>query len=257
MLKFIPGNITTQSFNDLTSSSSCTLASDKVIACVDEFILFTLINGENARCVTGGNKNMGGWVLLETYVLNNAGRYSRSQNFNEASNWQLAAVCQEKDGSLCRTNTLNIEIINCDDSGDEESGGEDYSSYSCGLSSWCYAGTCPTGWACEQVTSLTATWCACISGSEVHPYWKPDGDGYNPSTCSDTDTGQSLDPIYIKGTCTDKYGYSFIDYCETTEIGGKRLVEYSCSSDGYCIETKIYCPYMTDACTDGACWYLE
>ena len=55
--------------------------------------------------------------------------------------------------------------------------------FTCGISNWCSSGTCPTGYQCEEISSISNTWCACITGGQtgtVHPDWKVGGIYYNP-----------------------------------------------------------------------------
>jgi len=259
MMNFLPGGITNQSFDDLTPSSSCILASDHNTACVGENVLFTVIDGKNARCVTGGNRNMGGWQLLESYTLNSDGRYSRSQSFNSVSNWQVAAVCQTNN-SQCRTNTLNLEIINCDDNdsdypdGDYPDDGYDYCDIDCQASG--YVG----GWGPVDSPGR-------CGGQENYVNFEFDGIGCccfmsNIVGCSDSDATPLLPTgynIYERGTCVYSGGIPITDTCIDDGMS-VYLWEYYCSTQNgapICLGTKVNCPYMQDACSDGACWDLN
>lgn len=73
----------------------------------------------------------------------------------------------------------------------------------------------------------------------------------NAIGCTDSDNGN----IFLKGNCVDKFG-TYGDYCYETAIGGKALYEYKCVN-GACTGGSVTCPYMQDACSDGACWNLQ
>jgi hypothetical protein len=61
------------------------------------------------------------------------------------------------------------------------SSGSGTGSYTCsGSLSWCQAGTCPTSYSCQEVSSIAGTWCACVDGAgNVAPDWKPNGQYYH------------------------------------------------------------------------------
>ena len=63
----------------------------------------------------------------------------------------------------------------CSDGGSEDDDGDGSSDYTCGLSAWCPAGTCPTDYECASVEFLNYETCVCINGGTVHPDWKPGG----------------------------------------------------------------------------------
>jgi len=57
--------------------------------------------------------------------------------------------------------------------------GDGTDGYTCGVYTTCL-GSCPEGYDCFEIQSDDWTWCACLSGTAVHPDWKPDGTYYNP-----------------------------------------------------------------------------
>lgn len=208
----------------------------------------TLRDGINANCLIYFRYNSGDWKYLATVTTDSGGIYRETRTPGYAGYYEFAAICDD-----CVTNKETVIVNTPTDDSDDDSSSEDTSYYTCGLSSWCYAGTCPPGYFCEKIDSLYATWCACINNNgEVHPEWKPDGDNYNPIECSDSDNGYT---IFTRGTCTDGTG-TYEDYCYDNEIGDKVLWEYTCV-DNKCVGQKVNCPYMNSACGEGACWELN
>ena len=106
------------------------------------------------------------------------------------------------------------------------------------------SGSCPTSYSCAQIESETNKWCACLSGSTVHPDWKPGATYYNPTpidvgpepvVCSDTDLGiTGIYSVLTKGTCTDATGTH-----EDSTAGGV-LTEYWCQ-DNQCGSSSYIC----------------
>jgi hypothetical protein len=239
--QFIPGGSGTPGdFTNLTSDPDCTLSLDKYEICTGDSVIGTTIDGDNANCFLGVNYNSRGWQILGYYTLNNEGRYSSSRVLNTSGNYLLAVVCY-KDKIPCRTNDVTLIVRDCGDDGSDTT--PCYIScrgigYTSGWGPVDSPGRCITGESYEYFEDYAC----CCSGDAG------DDEDY---TCYDTDAGYD---IYKKGTCTS-YGYSNTDYCYDNGVS-TQLIEYQCINN-YCTPSVVSCPYMQDACSDGACWDLS
>ena len=162
-----------------------------------------------------------GFTLLENINLDAAGNYVTTQTIDVIGTATFWTTCCDTERNCRRANDVVLTVTNdippCllgpapppgfDSDGDgfsdeeEEAAdtnpfdpdnfpGSDFgddpdpNEYTCGTTTACFEGTCPTGWSCAQIDSDTATWCGCISSlegeGEIHPNWKPDGENYNP-----------------------------------------------------------------------------
>lgn len=248
-------------FQDTTPSEECTLSITPKIVCRNDFITGKLTEGKNTNCSIFANDGSG-WRHVINSLTDNSGIWQETHQIRITGDFTFIGFCdKDKSNSVsdgdCYTNIEELKVIDCtDDEGEEDIEEE---KYTCGVTSFCQAGTCPKGYFCQRIDSLFAIWCACVtinedgSGGQVHPDWNPDGENYNPNVCTDTDGGYE---IYTQGTCTDIFGNSFTDYCATNDIGNKYLVEYICE-EGICVSEGVSCPFMNSACTDGACWDLR
>lgn len=109
--------------------------------------------------------------------------------------------------------------------------------YTCGQDTdWMCSGTCPGSYTCEElsfaygpVPEESYYACACISGTEVHNDWKPDGVYHNiPATTTTTI------PFSCATYCTDNYGSV---YGEDTSVTGTgwACVDYA---DAWCVVNR-------------------
>jgi len=123
--------------------------------------------------------NEGAWQKFKDIKLNADGNYQESHSILTSGQANFVAICCDSTMTTCKMSNQELLIVNV--CGDEDSS-EDEESYTCGVTSYCIGGTCPTGYACQEISSVEVTWCGCVnSNNEVHPDWKPDGENYNPN----------------------------------------------------------------------------
>lgn len=152
----------------------CSITASSYNVNVGDAVTFTLNDGVNNLCHVYGKYNSDPWSYIGPYTTGSNGKISETVTLGTAGTFYVAAIC-----SSCVTEITDVWVNNPSDGGDGGSGGgtgEDFSSYTCGKSDWCPAGTCPTGYSCEGVDFLQYTTCVCVSGNEIHPAWKPGGE---------------------------------------------------------------------------------
>ncbi len=109
-------------------------------------------------------------------------------------------------------------------------------------------GTCPPG--CEDPYLCTNGICmlGCSKDSDCVPGTVCGVNNY----CIDSSSGDCKDSdgynIFVKGSVTDKEGYTEEDFCNRPD----ELEELTCDSNGYIDYMTTMCPFGT-VCTDGAC----
>lgn len=113
------------------------------------------------------------WMTIgDSFILDQQGKYSASTPVNTVGTATFRVIC----GNVV-SNERIVTVYDCSSSDSPSS-----SSYTCGITSYCAAGTCPTSYSCQEISSLETTWCACVDIlGEVHPDWKPTGENYNPT----------------------------------------------------------------------------
>ena len=212
-----------------TDINACSLSLSDYEICLGDEVTGTIRDGNNNLCWLFVND--GTWKFLFNDLTTSNGLLSRTENINVLGTFRFRAICDMNDNIIidindCLTNYKDLRVINCDDNGDDNDD-EDASQYTCGDTSNCYTGTCPSTYFCEEITSTAVTWCACINDNgEVHPDWKPDGSNYNPTiNCEDVVLPSSgdLDLICqtadcLSGNCHHYWWYNQqIHKCGCTE----------------------------------------
>lgn len=157
--------------------------------CVGEEVTGSITsNIKNGFCRVWINSNDTGWVKLADVALNSLGSYQYTQRVYGLGYANFGAICCDSK-YLCKlSNIVRLEVIDCSTPTPTPAPTptptpteEDTSGYTCGVASYCLAGTCPTGYSCVEVSNLSVVWCACVNGNnEVHPNWKPDGPNFYP-----------------------------------------------------------------------------
>lgn len=178
------------------------------------------------------------WKFGTNFALNGFGTFTRTENINTIGSWNYIVACM-LNGRYDISNIATLTVNNCtipdssnNDSDNDGIPDDEESSYTCGVTSYCSAGTCPVDYTCEEVSSTEATWCACINNAgEVHPNWKPDGDGYNP--------------VVEESTYTTEEIYQHNLYCNQL---GVAPWDGGVSTHTYVEENLPCCAYMTNIC---------
>ena len=170
------------------TSNNCELFLDKTQICSGDEVTGEIKDGKNNLCWIFVNYK-GEWSLLFNSYTNAQGLLSRTERIDLIGLFRFRAICDLNKNLFpdiydCITNYEDLNVINCNN---DDNNNEEDTEYTCGTTDNCYQGTCPSTYFCEEISSTTANWCACINDNgEVHPDWKPDGDNYNPTTnCED------------------------------------------------------------------------
>lgn len=254
---------TPSDFENTPLDPTCTFNFDKSIACVGEDVTGTITDGSLKRCVVAYDYENTGWVIVSIEDLDIDGIVTETRSADVAGTYVWTALCGYFDGEIfiaeCRTNDETIEIIDCDENGDEAP------TYTCGWVGEQCDGTCPPShplcvdmWFEQNVLWMDGgySFCACIDPNTetVHPDWKPGGQYHDDSggefedglICFDDDVEQD---IYFKGTCTPIGGIPEEDFCPTDTA----VTQMWCSEDGMsCWGASYFCP-DGEICVDGAC----
>ena len=106
--------ISSSNFDNLNPSPTCSFDLSKSVACVDENVVGTLTNGFGATCSVFFNYNSGEWQFVRNVLLDSSGKFSSTESASIPGTYIFAAICQEVDGTLCRTNDERIIINDCD-----------------------------------------------------------------------------------------------------------------------------------------------
>ncbi len=248
------GSITDpMSLFDNDPNPECTFEVDDNLVCLGENVTGTL-NAKSPTCYIGYNYNYGDWKFAGIINETSPGFYEESRAAPAIGHYEFAAICGTP-MDFCRTNNVEVDVINCNGDGN---GVE----YTCGWVGEQCGGTCPdTHPLCVDMWYETIflegyTFCACINPDDetVHPDWKPDGqyhdpydEGMNgePTECIDTDPTQD---VYLFGNCVPSSGGNNPDFCPTDFA----VTQFACISGGNCIGMSMDCP-VGSSCSDGVC----
>lgn len=231
--------------NQTQTDTSCVLTLSKLQACVNENVTMTFKDGKNAACRLFFKYNNNDWKPLIDVHLNSNGLHYLTRSAQYSGLYIFAAVCLKEDSTICTTNRVNINIIDCgNDTNDSNNNNED-NYIDCKLiknptsQASCNSGYCGTGsnMACVYFspTLVTTARCDCV---EQEQQTQP--------SCSDTDGGEN---IYEKGTCSDG-SVVITDNCMA--VGYESYLNENWCYDGTCWGASTKCPggYI---CLDGRC----
>jgi len=208
----LPGEITTEymSYNvavDIQPNPVC--LGDDITATINT----NIPNGVCSIFVDPGT----GYFLLGNVNLDASGNFTTTETMTAAGTATVLTICCDAEGNCRFSNETTLVVTTAippcptgpapppgpDSDGDgftdeeEEAAdtnpydpndypgsdgfpdGDGTDGYTCGVYTTCL-GSCPEGYDCFEIQSDDWTWCACLSGTAVHPDWKPDGVYYNP-----------------------------------------------------------------------------
>ncbi len=254
MIQFGDINILEQFNRD--PDAECTFTIEDNTVCIRNNVTGTL-NANSPVCYIGYNYNNEGWRFAGIIDEVSPGLYQESRQATVLGHYVFAAICGTP-ADFCRTNDVEVDVINCDD---------DTPAYTCGWAEDQCGGTCPTThplcvdmWYEDNVLfgDNSYVFCACINPDDetVHPDWKPDGqyhddegpfpNGEPALNCIDSDGVN----VFTVGTTT-YLGVSHPDVCHA---GAYYAVdEYVCIDD-VAVKKEIQCPYgPVGGCADGRC----
>ncbi len=235
-------------------SGDCTFDVDDDEVCLWDNVTGT-IDANSPTCFIGYNYNNEGWKFAGIINEISPEFYKESRQATVIGNYIFTAICGTP-ADFCRTNNVEVDVIFCDDEGDE---GCDYT---CGWVGEQCDGTCPPThplcvdmWYEQNVLWMDGgySFCACIDPDqeEVHPDWKPGGQCHDDSG----PFGESPDCIDSDGNDIFTFGHvddtvamvSYPDECYDSDS----VIEYVCNPLPSAMMPQD-CP-TTHKCEGGRC----
>jgi hypothetical protein len=195
--------------NNADTSGKCTLSLNKANMCVGDTLAGTIKTSPNTRCVVFGSDGTQ-WKAIYDGISNSAGFLTDSTTINTVGNFVLRAVCDlngDNSYSLndCITNSVNLNVYDCDDDDDDDDDSSDDSSDSDDSSSDddSYSGEM----ACSAVYNPTPETCSeayCSSGNVCIYY---EADMITPAHCGCAAPPRTCDEVcrysaYASGYCS-------------------------------------------------------
>ncbi len=205
-------------------SGDCTFSVDDNEVCVFDNVTGT-IRANSPTCYIGFNYNNEGWKFAGIINEISTKFYKESRQATVIGNYIFASICGTP-SNFCRTNDVEVDVITCDDDGEDEG-----CDYTCGWVGEQCGGTCPADYPLcvdmwyENIIHPDYIFCACINPDteEIHPDWKPGEDCHDDSGFPDGDgedffediedytCGQGSD-AQCGGTCPSDYQYCVKDW---------------------------------------------
>ncbi len=205
---------------DNVPDSECIFEVDYELVCLGNNVTGT-INAKSPNCYIGFNYNNEGWKFAGIINETSVGLYEESRQAPAVGHYEFAAICGTP-ADFCRTNNVEVDVINCDEPAPDIT-------YTCGWIGEQCGGTCPSThplcvdvWFEEFALFGNGGYveCVCLNPDteEVHPDWKPDGiyhdepDYNGEAICTETDPTQN---IHLFGICNSDSGIAEPDFCPT------------------------------------------